>query len=63
MSYFGKAVSVELEYDSNFKGMNAITLKNGEFKVVIGLDDDQSDKVMGFIERIFKEKGEVIHQQ
>ncbi len=51
MSYLS-AVPIELEFDTNFKGMNAITLKNGDLKIVIGLDDAQSDKVMGFIQKI-----------
>lgn len=63
MSYFGKAVPVELEYDSNFKGMNAITLKYKDLQIVIGLDNNQSDTAMGFIEKIFESKGETIHQQ
>ena len=51
MSYLS-AIPVQLEWDSNFKGMNAITLKSRDLQIVIGLDDAQSDKVMGFIQKI-----------
>jgi len=62
MSYFGKSVPVELEWDSNFKGMNVIVLTHGKSKVHIGLDEEQSDKVFGLIEKIFEENHETFVQ-